>query len=170
MADSVITNAADQIASNYEKYKDKFAEDATSSLGQMDFLNLMIAQLQNQDFNNPQSDIEFIAQMAQFSSLEAQQENLQYAQGNYANSLIGKSVYIGSYSEEEGINVKDTGVVTGIYKDGDSYKISMNGKYYPLKSVVSVINSSIEVKPSTDAEETDTDVAEDNTPDVTEEA
>ena len=71
MADGVMfTNAADQIKSNYEKYKDMYASEEETTLGQMDFMNLMIAQLQNQDFNNPQSDTEFIAQMAQFSALE----------------------------------------------------------------------------------------------------
>ena len=146
MADGVMfTNAADQIKSNYEKYKDMYASEEETTLGLMDFMNLMIAQLQNQDFNNPQSDTEFIAQMAQFSALEAQQENLNYAQGNYANGLIGKTVYLGTSTTEDGISVSDTGVVTGVYKQGDEYKVSVNGQYHSLSSVVSVIDSNIEV-------------------------
>ena len=103
MAESIngmYTSSAEQIASNYEKYKDNFATDATQSLGQMDFLNLMVEQLKNQDFNNPQSDTEFIAQMAQFSALESQQQSLLYAQGNYATSLLGKAVKVGSVTED----------------------------------------------------------------------
>jgi flagellar basal-body rod modification protein FlgD len=40
------------------------------TLGKQEFLNLLVAQLQNQDPLNPVDDKEFVAQLAQFSSLE----------------------------------------------------------------------------------------------------
>ena len=43
---------------------------AEASLGQEDFLRMLIAQLENQDPLNPQESTEFTAQLAQFSSLE----------------------------------------------------------------------------------------------------
>jgi len=79
---------------------------ASQELGKDSFMRLLVSQLQNQDPINPQSNEDFIAQLAQFSSLE-QMENLNDAflgmaamqqstaligQLEAASSLIGKSV------------------------------------------------------------------------------
>lgn len=46
------------------------AAKSTSSLGQDAFLQLLVTQLQHQDPLNPMDDKEFVAELAQFSSLE----------------------------------------------------------------------------------------------------
>jgi flagellar basal-body rod modification protein FlgD len=47
---------------------------SNAALGRDAFLNLLVAQMQNQNPLQPQADGEFLAQLAQFSSLEQLQE------------------------------------------------------------------------------------------------
>jgi flagellar basal-body rod modification protein FlgD len=73
--------------------------DKSKQLGKQDFLKLLMAQLQNQDPMKPMDDTQMIAQMAQFSALEATQQLNQTIQNNnnvqtvsQAGALIGKYV------------------------------------------------------------------------------
>ena len=63
-----------------------------SQLEQSDFLKLMVAQLQNQDFTNPMDNSDMINQMVQFSNMQQMQEMANYSKINYAMSMIGKNV------------------------------------------------------------------------------
>lgn len=75
-----------------------------NSLGQEDFLTLLVAQLQNQDPLNPTDATEFTAQLAQYSQLEqlfnlnTAMDQMTLAQNNSqrisALSLIGKEVLV----------------------------------------------------------------------------
>jgi flagellar basal-body rod modification protein FlgD len=64
MASSIDTSL---LLSNYQQSEKR---TALSTLGKDDFLQLLLTQLQNQDPSNPMEDTDFIAQMAQFSTLE----------------------------------------------------------------------------------------------------
>lgn len=95
----------------------KTAEDPKKNeLGQTAFLELMITQLENQDPLNPQENSEFIAQLAQFSSVEGLERlnsNFEGFTNNFtsnralqASSLVGRTVTIpgdSSYLVEGGI-------------------------------------------------------------------
>jgi flagellar basal-body rod modification protein FlgD len=59
------TNAADTAADHKTK-----TDQMGSGLGQDAFLQLLVTQLQHQDPLQPQDDSQFLAQLAQFSSLE----------------------------------------------------------------------------------------------------
>lgn len=86
MADGISNNnpLIDQLGIQQKK-----AEEAKkkSSLGQSDFLKLMVAQLQNQSPMKPQENGEFLGQMAQFSTVAGLQD-MQKTLDTLSNSLV----------------------------------------------------------------------------------
>ena len=72
---------------------------ATQELGSVDFMKLIIAQMQNQNPLDPQKDSDFMAQMAQFEALnqmKAMAQGMKVLQGvnelSSATSMLGKTV------------------------------------------------------------------------------
>ncbi|MDX1952352.1 MAG: flagellar hook capping FlgD N-terminal domain-containing protein [Verrucomicrobiota bacterium] len=109
----------------------------TKTLGQDEFFKLLITQLTSQDPMNPQSDSEFIAQMAQFSALEqskAMQSDMSKLQ---ANNLIGREVTLTGPDNSE-----IRGVVSAVNLNGDSPKIIVQNQAYDIDAVTSVSNHS----------------------------
>lgn len=84
---------------------------ADGSLGQDDFMKILIAQITNQDPLNPMEDKEFIAQMAQFSNLEQTMKMTQMFERFIASQndtlilqnsqMIGKEIKYVVYTENE---------------------------------------------------------------------
>ncbi|HYH02621.1 MAG TPA: flagellar hook capping FlgD N-terminal domain-containing protein [Bacillota bacterium] len=62
------------------------------NLGKDDFLRLLVTQLQYQDPLQPKEDTEFIAQMAQFTSLEQMQNLTKTMQFQQATAMIDKDI------------------------------------------------------------------------------
>lgn len=131
-----------QITSNmYLSQKKDERKTGSGVMGKDDFMKLLIAQLQNQDPTNPMQDKEFIAQMAQFSSLE-QTMNLTKAFERFAdaqsqtqliqyNSFVGKNVRWHEITEESGEDGKPvvnegTGVIASAKFVNGSVKFIMN--------------------------------------------
>jgi flagellar basal-body rod modification protein FlgD len=76
-----------------------YYETGSGELGKLEFLRLLITQLKNQDPLNPMEDREFIAQLAQFNTLEQMislnlmfEQNMRAQQLTQASSLIGKVI------------------------------------------------------------------------------
>jgi flagellar basal-body rod modification protein FlgD len=90
--------------------------DKSKSLGKQDFLKLLMAQLQNQDPMKPMDDTQMVAQMAQFSALEATQALQQTIQTSSNNQTIAQaSALIGKYvqaDQSDGSSL--TGTVSGV--------------------------------------------------------
>lgn len=63
-------DSTSRTAAPQDTAKDAAAKTPADALGRNAFLNLLITQLQHQDPTQPQADGEFLAQLAQFSTLE----------------------------------------------------------------------------------------------------
>lgn len=127
MADSI--NGLNTIQDNYEKYKDMFTTEKNDVVTMESFYQLLIAEMQNQDPLEPTSNTEFISQMATFTSLQAQQDNFEMQQQNYAKSLIGQVVGVNTGGEQ-----LYQGTVEYVTY-GDEIMVHIDGKNYPLSSV-----------------------------------
>lgn len=110
------------------------------------FFRILSAQLANQDPSNPLDSSQFVAQLAQFSSLE-QMTNLNSTMTfSSAKELVGKTVAFNSYNykgEQYG------GVVTSVTKKGDepivSVMVKENGKIVEKNFNYSEVSEVIEV-------------------------
>ncbi|HHW71487.1 MAG TPA: flagellar hook capping protein [Clostridiales bacterium] len=103
-------------------YSDKIERNVSGDLGKEEFLKILIAQLQNQDPLSPVDDKEFIAQLAQFSTLE-QMQNMSYDFNVMRGmDLIGRTVYAEVYNDITGQLVPVAGEVdSAIFSNGKLY-------------------------------------------------
>jgi flagellar basal-body rod modification protein FlgD len=104
---------------------------SNSTLGQSDFLTLLTTQLKNQDPLNPMDDTQSVAQLAQFSSLQAQtalSASFSAFQANFAVSqasgLLGQSVTVAS-TDSSGNASTLTGTVNSIQVVNGSPQFTM---------------------------------------------
>jgi len=98
---AVNSAAASDVLSQFQIQQDKQAKGG-SELGKDAFMELMLAQMKNQDPLKPQENGDFVAQLAQFSSLEEMQNlsgtvddvagQFRSSQALQASAMVGKSV------------------------------------------------------------------------------
>lgn len=97
---------------------------ATASDIQLDYMKLLIAQLQNQNPLEPLDNNEMASQLAQFSGLSQLEsmntsfaDVLVMAKRTYANSLLGKTVTFYAEDETTGEFAKMTGAVESVFNE-----------------------------------------------------
>ena len=117
------------------------AASKRNELGKMDFLKLLIAQLRHQDPLKPLEDKDFIAQLAQFNSLE-QMMNLnqtfektqKWQMLTQSTTLIGKT--IAAIDVETGEQIQ--GVVLKVDMTDTGPELDVDGKRVTYNEIVSI--------------------------------
>ena len=109
------------------------------------FLKLLVTQLRYQDPLNPTDSSQFLAQSAQFTSLEKMQDvadrtgallGAQMAFG--ASGLVGRTI---TYQIADGTT--SNGIVNGVSFGPEGPVLDVNGEQVPIGSVVSVTDGTI---------------------------
>src|SRR5580658_5946940 len=107
---------------------------ASQTLNQADFLKLLVTQMSSQDPLNPESDTDFAAQLAQFSSLQETQTMTANLQTIQATGLIGQTV---SATPSTG-GASISGVVSSVQIASGNPSIMINGQSYSLSQITGV--------------------------------
>ena len=125
----------------YSKYTNKYydTEDYGDSADKnyIDFdgyLQLLVAQMSNQDFNDPMSDSEMLQQMAQYSMLEGIKNMTQQTNISYASSLVGKVVTV----SENGMYL--TGRIDSVTIYNGEPWIIINGNAFKSSKVCDIVD------------------------------
>ena len=131
-----VLSSSDQMKANYEKYRNKYKDSTDELVNSETFLNLMVAEMTNQDPLEPTSNTDFIAQLAQFTQLTYAQDSSKFAMANYAATLVGK---VATGSKMDGTElVSKTGVVESVTQTNNSYTVRIDGVDFDIKKITAV--------------------------------
>lgn len=121
------------------------------TLGQNEFLKLLVTKMQNQDPMSPMEDTEFIGQMAQFTSLEQARQmredmnDLKNREGfQQAVGLMGQQVTV-KVDKDETL----TGTVSEVKVTAGVASVVINNNSYALQDVIHVLAKDGTVKTAT---------------------
>lgn len=126
------------------------------TLGQDDFLKLLVAQMSQQDPMNPMKDSEFIAQMAQFSALEQSKAMQQDMSSLRASAMLGETVTVrvkDDYGQEIGTV---TDVVSQVLIEKNVPKLFVDGRRFEMGDLISVQRASLLPVSNASTDSTDT--------------
>ncbi len=154
-----------KIDADYSETYQKEDTVGTSNLGKDAFLQLLVTQLQYQDPLSPQSNEDFVSQLAQFSTLEEMQSMTSLLSNSQALTLVGKNVII---EVGKSTGADNTSFIGGYVQyvqmvDGKAY-LSIKDELYSYDDLDSVVDdyylndkfgqdSDVENKPTTDDSE-----------------
>lgn len=126
--------------------------NSTVGLDQNAFLKILVAELQHQDPTNSKDSTEYVAQMAQFSSLQEMLNLNNTMTFNGASSLVGKLVSL-DVTDDSGKSYR--GIVQNVTRNGSKINLNvevLDDNGYPIKQekldkkgkIIRDINNNIE--------------------------
>lgn len=121
---------------NIEKTK---TADELNKLGKDSFLKLLVAQMENQDPMQPQSNTEWVSQLATYSTLEQMQNMNAVMTNSQAFGLIGQDVIVAT-KNADGKESTISGKVDFVSVKGNKSYLSIDGNLYPSSDLQSIIN------------------------------
>lgn len=112
-------------------------KNSSNSLDMDDFFSLMVAQLSNQDMYNTMDNSQFMAQMAQFSMVQALADLNKMSSTAYTVGLIGKEVTVAE-TKQDGSLSSVTGIVESVNLYNGDAKVVVEGRSYDLSNIMIV--------------------------------
>lgn len=129
--DGVIEQTTSKAGTSSSSKKNELGKDA--------FLELLVTQMKYQDPLNPNTDTEYIAQLATFSQLEQLQNLSSTSNNTQAFGLVGKTVMLKTET-----SLGNTSYVTGkvdfVSMSGKKTQISIEGKLYNFEQLDTVLS------------------------------
>lgn len=104
------------------------------------FLQLLVAEMQNQDPLEPSSNTEYVAQLATFTQVEEMQNMANSMAQNQANALVGKTVIMNTITASGTISYVG-GVVDRIVNSNGKTYVGIDGSLYDINDLNSILNT-----------------------------
>lgn len=131
-----------QVSPDYTAALKKNGNKSQMDLDMETFLQLIVAQIQNQDVmgmggdSGSSSSGDYVNQLLQMSVVQALNDVTEMSLTSYAMGMVGKEVTVAAIDGNK--VVTDQGTVTGVSIYGDEPILHVNGKEYKLSQVMEV--------------------------------
>jgi len=109
-----------------------------TGLGEQDFLQLLVAEMQYQDPLEPQTNTDYIAQLATFTQVQDIEDMQNVVTSMQASNLVGKYVVLNVTSSTTGETSTVTGSVDYVQYENNKAYLSINGSLYPISDLEAV--------------------------------
>ena len=141
LSQSITNGKVDDMSASANSLSSETNKTGEQNLGKMDFINLLVAEMQYQDPLEPSSNTDYVAQMAQFSQVDALNAMQQSMKNMQASGLVGQTVVLSVTNPTTGNTTEVTGKVDFVQYEGSKTYLSVNGSLYSMDDLETVINS-----------------------------